>query len=121
MDTLAASLKKHGMPADVTPVLGTNSTLITDTTAREILPAVAGKSYYITEAHVVQPTAAEVPTITIQDSEDTALFGCIMQATTSQHFKFDPPIKVTAGRGVEGKAGSAVGDTKVYLNGYVED
>jgi len=118
---LAWSKQISGLPDDAAPVSGYNATAISDTTAREILAAVAGKSYYISSLTFTQPTAAETPTVTIQDDTGTPIvhFVTVLQAAATVRFDFDPPIKIAAGKALNGKAGSADGDTIVVANGWL--
>lgn len=116
-----------GVPDDAVPAKGFNSTEIDGTTVRSILAAPgSGQSYYLTEIVVTNRTASEAPVITVQDDTGTPVPLITVSpgapgtapGGTIIH-KFEPPLKVGDNKAVNGKAASAVGDTTVFVNGFV--
>lgn len=112
------------LPQDATPVFGTNTTDVTDTTAQQILAGSdlgsTSQAYYITEITVTNKTAAESPVIKVQDDEATpvVLDTFVVGGLASVHRKYDPPRQATAGADVDAVALSAVGDCLVTVSGY---
>ena len=106
------------------PAFGINATLIDDTTARTILAAVVGKSYYITQIKALNATAGENPVILVKDGTLTLAAlqpGALADVGAGDYQEFNPPLETTAGAAVTGEATTAIGDTRVQINGYLGD
>lgn len=110
---------QHGVPADAVPASGINATAITSSTPVTILAAPgAGKCYYITSITYAQPTAAETALLTVQDEDDVAIHKASLGASDRAVYYFDPPLKTTTNKIIEGEATSGNGDSFITINGY---
>lgn len=109
----------HGVPTDAAPAYGTNAAAITSSTPVTILAAPgAGKCYYIKSVHFAQPTAGEVALLTVQDEDDVLICRASLGASDQHDLYFDPPIKTTTNKIIEGEATSGNGDSWITINGY---
>lgn len=126
LDGVAAiAMKKVGVvPSDATAMSGYNSTLITDTTAREIVAASASKSHYIQRMKVTNWTPAETAEILIQDGAGTPVnYAGVITCTAASNaagveLVFEPPLQVAVGEPINGVAVAAAGDTLVEVSGF---
>lgn len=126
---LAAEIGKsslpHGMPAAVTPFSAVNAAPVTTTTHIAVKAAVVDKRHFITGAHAVNVTAAEVQVLALEVGgvniavlvpDDGA------DANPCKKVTFNPPLPCAAGEAVYAIGLIAlVGDCYVEIEGYVED
>lgn len=122
--TMAAMFYECGYVDDTAVAMsGYNSTLITDTTAREIVAASASNSHYIKRIKVLNSTPAETPHILIQDGAGTPVNVAVATVCTAANnaggleMVFSPPIPVAVGEPVNGAAVGTTGDTVVVVSG----
>ncbi len=111
----------------VTPTsLASNTVLITDTTAQDIVPAAsipADRSIVLHGYTAINVTAAETPVIQLETSAPVALVdqcqpgdpavATVVKESGVVRVTFSPPIVLPAGLGLTGAAVSAVGDVTV--------
>lgn len=110
---------------DAEPFFGTNSTLVTDTTAQTVkaAPADTAQAYFITEVTVTNTTATstENPLITLEDGADTpvTIDTFVPGQMNSVHRTYSPPRQCTAGKAIKAKADGSYGDCRVTVSGYL--
>ena len=120
---LAAWAKHHvGQTFGGTPTRGANASDITGTTPVEIIAAPgAGYKLVITDATIVNKTAAETPLLKLQDDAGTPVvkFQYLMRAgPATDVVKFNPPIELDENVALDGVATTATGDCIITANGY---
>lgn len=108
---------------DAVRVSGTNAADITDT-VQAIIPLTAGKELIITQLVMVNKTAAEEPVIILEDTDAVELerfqLGVGDVPVGKLVIDLHPPIVVPVGKGLSGKAATAVGDTVVTARGWLQ-
>lgn len=125
MEQAASLLPFDGI--DVTPFVASNATLASDTTYREIKAAVAGKRHWILAILIVNQTAAETPVAQI--AEDTGGSPAVLftfapgdpAVVHSRIIELPVAIPVTAAKNIGINHTTAVGDSRAFVFGVVED
>jgi len=126
LDGVAAiALRKVGsVPDDAAAMNGYNSTLVTSTTAREVVAASASKSHYIQRLKVTNATPAETAQILIQDGAGTPVnYAGVVTCTAASNaagveLVFEPPLQVAVGEPINAVATGAFGDVLVEVSGF---
>jgi len=116
------------IPTATTSFSAVNAADITTTTAVAIKAGTAGKQIYITQALAINKTTTEDNDYYLQSSATTPVVYAVIPGqdvdaleAPVQMTTFDPPIKCTAGKGVDGIGVIATqGDTRIMINGYIE-
>lgn len=104
------------------------SAVNTGAAAVTIKAATTSKRMWIRRLVVCNKTPGEYPIVTIQDEDDTAIFGPIglnarvatSPATEVYEFDRDSMPVVAAGKALESKLASETGDVYVSAQGFVE-
>jgi len=122
---LASPASLSGLPSDAVPIHGTTAADITDTSVVAIIAApAAGKALYISKLIINNKTIAEDPIITVQDGAGTpVVIAKVMPSTAGGNggnavFDFNPPVKLTTAKALNGKASAATGDVMITAVGW---
>jgi hypothetical protein len=121
-----------GVPQNAVLVSGTNQApAVTAATPVVVLaaPAVATQRYYITKAHFVNPTTAEMAAATVINTVTAAILFAILAQNldvatdagkhASGIMEFNPPIPVAAGNGVSVNPVTTLGDSYLTLDAWL--